>query len=121
MSIAPELALGSSRDHRDHVKKGRKFLNPNNTIKNFEADAQKLNSILDKIKAPKKNRLLSIDVEGAEFSVLGGIDFKKYHFEFMLIETKEFQKMKDYLSKFHYSYVKHLSEHDVLFSYNQRF
>lgn len=119
MSIAPELAYGSNQDHEEHVEKSRKFLSSEDSIHKFEAEAQQLNSILDKTKAPKKIDFLSIDVEGAEFSVLNGIDFNKYSFKFILIETKEVEKIKNYLSKFQYSYVNHLSQHDILFSYNQ--
>jgi FkbM family methyltransferase len=119
MSIAPELASGSNQDHEAHVKRGQKFLSSKDDIYKFKAEAQQLNAILDKAKAPKKIDFLSIDVEGAEFSVLSGVDFNKYCFKFVLIETKEVEKIKKYLSKFQYSYVKHLSEHDILFSYSQ--
>lgn len=115
MTIAPGLASGSIERQEAHLKNGRKFLSSKETIHTFEAKAQQLNSILDKIKAPKEIDFLSIDVEGAEFSVLGGIDFNKYRFKFMLIETKEFEQIQKYLSNFRYSYVKHLSEHDILF------
>ena len=115
MTIAPGLASGSVESQEAHLKNGRKFLSSKETIHTFEAKAQQLNSILDKIKAPKEIDFLSIDVEGAEFSVLGGIDFNKYRFKFMLIETKEFEQIQKYLLNFRYSYVKHLSEHDILF------
>ena len=34
----------------------------------------------------------------------------------MLIETRDFDKLQKYLSDFRYSYVKHLSDQDILFN-----
>ena len=41
----------------------------------------------------------SLDVEGDEFEVLEGIDFKKYSFKFILIESKSINKLKIFLKK----------------------
>ena len=46
-----------------------------------------MNSLLFKSNAPKIIDFLSLDTEGAEFEVLGGIDFQKFKFRYLLIET----------------------------------
>ena len=42
---------------------------------------------------------LSLDVEGAELDVLNGIDFNNYNFKNILIETKNFDKIHNFLIK----------------------
>ena len=79
--------------------------------------AATLNSLLDKSNAPSIIDFLSLDTEGAEFQVLNGIDFKKYKFKFMLIETDFFTKLKKFLIKKKYKFIKKLNENDYLFKY----
>jgi FkbM family methyltransferase len=75
-----------------------------------------LNFILNKIKAPKIIDFFSLDVEGDEFEVLKGINFKQYSFKYILIETYELNKLKIFLNKFGYKYVKKMSNrNDYLF------
>ena len=52
------------------------------------------NSILVEVNAPFDIDFLSLDTEGAEFEVLNGIDFKKYKFKFMLIESDYFSEFR---------------------------
>ena len=81
-----------------------------------------LNEILNKIKAPNIIDFFSLDVEGDELEVLGGINFKKYKFKFLLIESGNFLKLNKILIKHKYIFVKKLSEgsvySDYLFKYN---
>ena len=75
-----------------------------------------LNFILNKIKAPRIIDFFSLDVEGDEFEVLKGINFKQYSFKYILIETYELNKLKIFLNKFGYKYVKKMStRNDYLF------
>lgn len=75
-----------------------------------------LNFILNKIKAPRIIDFFSLDVEGDEFEVLKGINFKQYSFKYILIETYELNKLKIFLNKFGYKYVKKMSNrNDYLF------
>lgn len=82
-----------------------------------------LNSILEKIKAPNIIDFFSLDVEGDEFHVLNGINFKKYKFKFFLIETSNFLKLKEILAKHKYFFVKKLFTgtiySDYLFKYEE--
>jgi FkbM family methyltransferase len=82
-----------------------------------------LNSILEKIKAPNIIDFFSLDVEGDEFHVLNGINFKKYKFKFLLIESSNFLKLDKILTKHKYVFVKKLFVgtiySDYLFKYEK--
>ena len=64
----------------------------------FLAPTRTLNSILVEVNAPFDIDFLSLDTEGAEFEVLNGIDFKKYKFKFMLIESDYFSELENFYS-----------------------
>lgn len=84
--------------------------------KKIKVKTTNLNYILDKIKAPKVIDFFSLDVEGDEFYVLKGVNFKKYTFKFMLIECNKISKLKKFLMKHEYQYVAKLSNgNDYLF------
>ena len=82
-------------------------------------------STLDKIlsfnQVPKIIDFFSLDVEGEEFNVLEGINFLKYNFKYLLIESNDFNKLNKFLITKNYSFVKKLSDiddHDWLFKFN---
>ena len=78
--------------------------------------ANNLNELLVSINSPKIIDFFSLDVEGDEFEVLGGINFKKYSFKFILIESKSINKLKIFLKNYNYKYVEKLSNgNDYLF------
>ena len=91
------------------------------TIKegSFSARAITLTEILKKNNAPKLIDLFSLDVEGYEFEVLEGVDFKNYKFKYFLIETNNFNKLDNYLMVKKYKFVDKLSHHDYLFTINK--
>ena len=61
---------------------------------------------------------LSLDVEGAELDVLNGIDFNNYNFKNILIETKNFDEIHNFLIKKNYTFIETMSYHDYLFQYS---
>ena len=82
-------------------------------------------STLDKIlsfnQVPKIIDFFSLDVEGEEFNVLEGINFLKYNFKYLLIESNDFNKLNKFLITKNYSFVKKLSDiadPDWLFKFN---
>ena len=75
-----------------------------------------LNKILDLSDAPKIIDFLSLDVEGAEFAVLNGIDFNKYKFKYMMIECRNFKKINNFLKEKNYHFIEKLTHHDYLFT-----
>ncbi len=82
----------------------------------FGSIARTLSSILDESNAPETIDLLSLDAEGAELAILRGIDFNKYKFKFMLIESRSIDRLSEFLFKHGYKKIDQLSHHDYLFS-----
>ena len=88
-------------------------LNPSVHVK-----VKTLNKVLEESNSPKEIDFFCLDVEGAEYMVLEGINFKKYTFKYLLIETKNFDKINKYLIDNNYMFLENLSHHDYLFSKN---
>ena len=85
-------------------------------ISNF--DAMTLTKILDEISAPNLIDFFSLDVEGFEDQVIKGINFNKYNFKFLLIETSN-DLVVNFLNNNNYNLIKKLSHHDLLFEYKK--
>ncbi len=83
----------------------------------FGSLACTLDTIMAKSNAPKKIDLLSIDVEGAELSVLSGVNYKKYQFKYIVVETRAPAKVIKFLAERSYRFEECLSKHDLLFSH----
>lgn len=83
----------------------------------FGAPAVTLSSILDKSNAPDVIDLLSLDVEGAEFPVLEGIDFNKYTFKYLLVECRSIDRVDRFLKDRGYVFIEKMSHHDYLYAY----
>ena len=101
-----------------HAELGVKFLNDEAVFK-FSAKAVTLTQVLNIANAPKLIDFMSLDVEGAEIEVLYGIDFTRYCFRLILLETNEFEKINNFLSKESYKCIRKFSNHDYLFAYNE--
>ena len=100
----------STRSTEDNIKSRVKI----------KVKTENLNSILNKIKAPKIIDFFSLDVEGDEFKVLNGINFKKYKFKYILIETYHLKKIKNFFEMYGYKYVKKMSDrNDHLFKFHR--
>ena len=84
MSISPAT---SDWDADAHSNEGRNFITQHHTTELTYAPARTLNSILMASDAPRLIDLLSLDVEGAELSVLNGIDLNEFKFKVIIIET----------------------------------
>lgn len=100
-----------------HANNGKLFLKKNEVQFNFGASAITLNEILIKSNAPSIIDLLSLDVEGAELEVLKGVDFNAYNFKNLCIETRDFNKINNFLKTLNYNFVEKLTHHDFLFKY----
>ena len=111
-----------------------KDLGKNNTInskyasmflKNFyikKTCSNNLNNILEKYNFKnKKFELIDIDAEGSEYLILNNVDFKKYSFKLILVETHQFNaytkqetdKIHTLLKSKNYNYLKHLGETSI--------
>lgn len=60
--------------------------------------------------------LLSLDVEGGEIEVLNGLDFDRYSFGTLVIESRSIQRLEKLLNSKGYRLVKKISDRDYLFT-----
>ena len=116
MTISDNLDLDIG-DHDKFVETGDQFLDGGESTFVFGAKSATLNSLLKKAEAPALIDFLSLDVEGAEFDVLRGVDFTKYNFRYMVIECRDIDRMNAYLAEFNYSLEKKITHYDYLFKY----
>ena len=86
----------------------------------YNALAVTMNSLLLKSNAPKIIDFMSLDTEGAEFEILRGIDFRQYKFKYLLIETNSFLKLKQFMKKNNYDFIKKFNENDFLFKFSTK-
>ena len=111
-SLGLETDLSNAENH---TLSGKQFLKDHEDNFKFGAVANQLNNILLKANAPKQIDFLSLDVEGAEIEVLKGINHNEYRFKFICIESRNRQKITNYLSIKNYLFIEQLSPHDYLF------
>lgn len=108
----------------NNLKKNKKvkfFYNKDDTLTgsltNINADSKitirlkTFNQIIDKINYKGKIDFFSLDVEGSEIEALDGINFNKHKIKYMLIETDNFLKLKKYLNRKNYKFLKRLSNY----------
>lgn len=100
---------------KKHAESGQRFLPRGETVVEFGAIARPLNELLIDCKAPPVIDFLSLDVEGAELGVLQGIDHSKFRFRYMVIESRDVERIASFLATHHYKHVRNLSQHDYLF------
>lgn len=103
--------LTTLRDQDQHLQKAEGHFDSAESYE-FAAKARTITSILDEARAPESIDLLSLDVEGAELSVLRGLDTGKYSFRYMLIETAEIAAVEAELTGYHV--IDQFSAHDYL-------
>ena len=115
MSISLDLESDIS-DPYVHQKIGLNFLPDDTSDLRFVAPAVTLNQLLIEAKAPSLIDLLVLDVEGAEIEVLEGIDHRMFKFKYMCIESRNAQKLFEYLNPLGYVLKEKLTEQDYLYS-----
>ena len=115
MSISLDLESDIS-DPYVHQKIGLNFLPDDTSDLRFVAPAATLNKLLIEAKAPSLIDLLVLDVEGAEIEVLEGIDHRMFKFKYMCIESRNAQRLFEYLNPLGYVLKEKLTEQDFLYS-----
>ena len=80
-------------------------------LKQEHITAMTLNKLLNDLNFNKVIDLFSLDVEGNEFEVINGIDFKKFKINYFLIETNSFDKLNEILKRQNFKFVKRLSNY----------
>jgi FkbM family methyltransferase len=98
----------------NHIEESKLHIEPEK-IHRFATKARTMNSLLIKSGAPRQIDFLSLDVEGAEISVLKGINHQQFRFKYILVECRDLEKMRKYLNLHHYTLERQLSHHDYLF------
>ena len=83
----------------------------------YGAIPKTMNEILIDSSSPRDIDFFSLDVEGAEIEVLKGIDYNKYKFRYILVESSTPNKIEDFLAKHNYRLIEKLSYHDYLFEF----
>lgn len=117
MTVATDVK-GDINEISDHLNQAKKFLKSNEIVFEYGAVARTLNSILKDASAPDLIDLLSLDVEGNELQVLGGVDFSEYNFRYALIECRNIDILENYFKGRNYVLLDRVSQHDYLFKYN---
>lgn len=113
------VALGLDSDVRDpvaHAFSGKKFLSPQDSTRVETVPATTMTRALEKAGAPTQIGLLSLDVEGAELEVLKGLDFRTYQIDWILVESRQVDRISALLSRNGYAVHSKLSHHDYLFT-----
>jgi FkbM family methyltransferase len=102
-----------------HAQSGSKLLaSETERVYRFGAIAKPLNTLLLEANAPNKIDFLSLDVEGAEIDVLKGIDHERFRFKLMCIESRDKDKITEYLSQHGYHYAEQISPLDHIYLAN---
>jgi len=100
-----------------HAQSGAQYLgNEKERIFTFGALARPLSEILHEVNAPNKIDFLSLDVEGAELDVLKGVDHDLFQFKVICVESRNIQRLRDYLEPLGYEYQRQISPHDFIFT-----
>ena len=107
-------------DPEAHVQAGAKSLKSEHSTRVETVPATTMTRALGMAGAPARIGLLSLDVEGAEIEVLKGIDFKRYQFDWMLIECRSIERLARFLDIKGYVLQEKLTHHDYLFSPKHR-
>ncbi len=84
------------------------------TLGVIEVDTLNPNELLARFEAPALIDYLSLDVEGAEFEVLSGLDLNTYAIALMTIEHNHDRprqiRMRNYLAKLGYEFIEHCND-----------
>ncbi len=120
MTVATNVNLDIKdlKEHLNYAKTNLTYLQELNKPIKFGAEARTLNSILDESNAPKKIDFLSLDVEGAEQSVLKGVNLDKYEFKYILSECRDVEDLSKFLSQHEYTLIEKFDRTNFLFSKN---
>ena len=81
----------------------------------FLASARPMSCLIEESGIGNRIDFLSLDVEGAELAVLKGIDFAKHSISYILVESRDVEKVRAFLTPFGYGNPRQLSFHDYLF------
>ena len=102
----------------EHARRGREIQSGYSESKKeeiIEVPAVTLTQVLEDANAPDVIDFLSLDVEGGELEVLKGIDFDRYSFRWILVESRSPNNLESFLSPLGYRREMALTQHDFLY------
>ena len=102
-------------DPISHAQSGATLLRKRDSMGLVRAPTMTLAQVLGMFKAPSEISLLSLDVEGAEIEVLKGVDFDRYRFKAIVIESRDVQNLEKFLVPLGYKKMARVSGLDYLF------
>jgi len=104
-----------SHDEDSLTAQIEKYETTNENKKTISVKAKTIKKILNSVISNKqKIDFFSLDVEGAEFEVLNGIDFDENKINYFLIETSNFNRLKLFLEKKNFKFISRLSNYDLI-------
>jgi len=109
----------SDLNYEEHLMRARKILSKYSLQeKKYPIKCIALTELLKKSGAPKLINFFSLDVEGAEYEVLSGLDFDKYLIQYLLVESRNTEKTTKFLKNYNYVLIAELEETNLLFSHD---
>jgi len=97
----------------DHAVSGLRFV-PDDEITKITVGATDFTSLAKKHDVDRVT-IFFLDVEGNEMNVLSGIDLKNIFVQYFVIETRNLERVTEYLEKFGYDFVAKITIHDYVF------
>lgn len=114
MSVSLSLEV-DLENKASHIAESQKYLKRPPKSPVYRAPARTLDSLLEEAGAPNDIDFFSLDVEGAELAVLGGLSLKNWNITFILVESRSPLDLERYMKKYGYALIGKLTVHDYLF------
>lgn len=106
----------SDNNYEEHHKNAKIILEKfSKNEKSYNVKTVSISSLLDSTNSPKLINFFSLDVEGAEIEVLSGFNFDRYKIQYLLIESRNFIKTKNFLTQYDYVLKSHIDKSNLLF------
>lgn len=115
MSTTGNVELDGINSAQAHSENGGKYLPYFRKVQREWSPAKTLTQILMDARAPQVFGLLSIDVEGFEFDVLKGLDFRLFTPQHIVIESRSFTNVDAFLRSEGYSLLAQFDDINYLF------
>lgn len=109
----------TDNDYEVHHEHAKKYLDKFQLQENsYFVKTITITELLDLINSPKIINFFSLDVEGAELEVLDGFNFSKYKIQYLLIESRDFNKTNEYLVSRGYIHIDSIENMNFLYGHH---
>tara|TARA_B100001989_G_scaffold104189_1_gene72884 strand:- start:308 stop:1033 length:726 start_codon:yes stop_codon:yes gene_type:complete len=108
----------TDNDYLSHHENAKKILGNYSEIENsYYVKTKTVTELLDSVDSPEIINFFSLDVEGSELEVLNGFDFNKYKIQYLLIETRNYERTNKYLIDLGFKYIDSIDKNNLLYSH----